>query len=97
MADPDKAQAVFEEGAEDIKKAIVELSSLGAGLDRRSAKMRDMKDKLRSLILGAGSISATGVSGKTAAKVTIKGTTSKVPEGGRKAPSRGGTPKKSGK
>jgi hypothetical protein len=53
MADPDKALAVFEAGSEAIKKAIKELSALDAKLDRRTAKMRDMRDKLRSLIVGA--------------------------------------------
>ena len=50
MADPDKAQAVFEKGTEAIKLAIGEMADQGAGLDRRTAKMRDMKDKLRALI-----------------------------------------------
>jgi hypothetical protein len=68
MADPDKAQAVFEEGAEAIKQAITELSELGAGLDRRSAKMRDMKEKLRSLILGARPVSAKVVAHPTRGK-----------------------------
>jgi hypothetical protein len=31
-------------------KAIAELTNQGAKLDRRTAKMRDMKDKLRALI-----------------------------------------------
>jgi hypothetical protein len=51
MADPDKAQAVFEKGANWITKAISELTDQGAKLDRRTAKMRDMKEKLRALIL----------------------------------------------
>jgi hypothetical protein len=50
MADPDKAQAVFEEGTKAITKAIAELTDQDAKLDRRTAKMRDLKDKLRSLI-----------------------------------------------
>jgi hypothetical protein len=53
MTDPDEALGVFEEGADAIKKAIIKLSALGAKLDRRTAKMRDMRDRLRSLILGA--------------------------------------------
>ncbi len=53
MADPDEALAVFEDGAEAIRKAIIDLSALDAKLDRRTAKMRDMRDRLRSLILGA--------------------------------------------
>jgi AIPR protein len=51
MSDPDKAQAVFEKGAKAITKAITELKEQDAKLDRRTAKMRDMKDKLRALIL----------------------------------------------
>lgn len=50
MADPDNAQAVFEKGTEAIKLAIGEMADQGADLDRRTAKMRDMKDKLRALI-----------------------------------------------
>jgi hypothetical protein len=50
MADPDKAQAVFEKGTKAITKAITELRDQDAKLDRRTAKMRDMKDKLRALI-----------------------------------------------
>ncbi len=50
MTDPDKAQAVFEEGTHLITKAISELTNQDAKLDRRTAKMRDMKDKLRALI-----------------------------------------------
>jgi hypothetical protein len=50
MADPDKAQVVFEEGTKAITKAIAELTDQDAKLDRRTAKMRDLKDKLRSLI-----------------------------------------------
>jgi len=51
MADPDQAQVVFEKGTKAITKAIAELTDQGAKLDRRTAKMRDMKDKLRALIL----------------------------------------------
>jgi hypothetical protein len=50
MADPDKAHAVFEKGTKAITKAIADLTDQGAKLDRRTAKMRDMKDKLRALI-----------------------------------------------
>jgi len=50
MSDPDEAQAVFEKGTKAITKAIAELTDQGAELDRRTAKMRDMKDKLRALI-----------------------------------------------
>lgn len=51
MADPDKAQAIFEEGLSAIDKAILDLKDQGAERDRRTAKMRDMKDKLRAVIL----------------------------------------------
>lgn len=52
MADPDGAQAVFEKGTKAIKKAIIGLKDEeGAKLDRRTAKMRDMKEALRKLIL----------------------------------------------
>ena len=52
MADPDKAQAVFENGTKAIRLAIDEMVDQGQGadLDRRTAKMRDMKDKLRAVI-----------------------------------------------
>ncbi|MFZ3178625.1 MAG: hypothetical protein WA156_00085 [Methylocystis silviterrae] len=52
MADPDKAQAIFEEGTTAITKAISELRTQGAERDRRTAKMRDMRDKLRDVIHG---------------------------------------------
>lgn len=51
MADPDKAQAIFEVGTTAITAAISELKAQGAELDRRTAKMRDMRDKLRDIIL----------------------------------------------
>ena len=50
ISDPDKAQIVFETAASNITKAIGDLTSQGAKLDRRTAKMRDMKDRLRALI-----------------------------------------------
>lgn len=50
MLDPDKAQVVFERATAAIGQAIAELKELGAELDRRTAKMRDMRDKLRALI-----------------------------------------------
>ena len=52
MADPDKAQGVFEKGGQAIRLAIKEMVENGqtADLDRRTAKMRDMKDKLRAVI-----------------------------------------------
>ena len=52
MADPDKAQAVFEEGIKLITAAVSELKPEGAELDRRTAKMRDMRDELREAISG---------------------------------------------
>jgi hypothetical protein len=53
MADPDKAQTAFEAGTKAITYSVAELKEQGAGLDRRTAKMRDMRDKLRSIIGGA--------------------------------------------
>jgi hypothetical protein len=53
MADPDKAQAVFEAGTKAINDAVSELKAQGAELDRRTAKMRDMRDKLRDVISGS--------------------------------------------
>ena len=52
MADPDKAQGIFEKGGQAIRLAIKEMVENGqtADLDRRTAKMRDMKDKLRAVI-----------------------------------------------
>jgi hypothetical protein len=50
MADPDKAQTVFEAGTKAIAVAVAELKEQGAELDRRTAKMRDMRDKLRAII-----------------------------------------------
>lgn len=50
MADPDKAQSVFEHGISAIREAIAELKDQGADRDRRTAKMRDMRDKLRAVI-----------------------------------------------
>ncbi len=52
MLDPDKAQIVFEQATKGIEQAIVELKEQGAELDRRTAKMRDMKDTLRAVIAG---------------------------------------------
>lgn len=53
MTDPDKAQAIFEKGTEAITFAISELKAQGAELDRRTAKMRDMRDTLRNIILNS--------------------------------------------
>jgi hypothetical protein len=41
---------VFEQATKKTTKAIAELVAQGAKVDRRTAKMRDMKDKLRALI-----------------------------------------------
>ncbi|WP_354133585.1 hypothetical protein [Bradyrhizobium sp. S3.9.1] len=46
MADPDSAQMVFDKGTRALTKAVAELREQGAELDRRTAKMRDMRDKL---------------------------------------------------
>jgi hypothetical protein len=54
MLDPEIAQAVFEEATGAIGQAIAEMKDQGADLDRRTAKMRDMKDKLRAVIGGPG-------------------------------------------
>lgn len=50
MADPDKAQLVFERGTKGITAAVGKLKELGAELDRRTAKMRDMRDQLRAIL-----------------------------------------------
>ncbi len=50
MADPDKAQGVFELGTAAILKAIATLKEQGVKRDRRTAKMKDMKDALRKII-----------------------------------------------
>ena len=50
MLDPDKAQLVFERATQAITHAIAELKDQDAKLDRRTAKMRDMRDKLRAVI-----------------------------------------------
>jgi hypothetical protein len=50
LLDPKIAQAVFEEASKAIGRAIAEMKDQGAGLDRRTAKMRDMRDKLRAVI-----------------------------------------------
>lgn len=54
MLDPDKAQTVFETATEKVAQAVSELKEQGAELDRRTAKMRDMRDKLQAVI-AAGS------------------------------------------
>lgn len=52
MADPDKAQVVFERGTKAITAAVAKLKEHGAELDRRTAKMRDMRDQLRAILHG---------------------------------------------
>ena len=52
MLDPDEAQAIFEKGTRAIEQAIAEMQDQGAERDRRTAKMRDMRDKLRAVIGG---------------------------------------------
>ena len=45
--DPDSAQVVFEIASAAIQKSIEKMSAQDAGIDRRTAKMRDMKDALK--------------------------------------------------
>lgn len=52
MLDPDKALAVFVEGTKAISRAVEQLKEQGVGIDRRTAKMRDMRDRLRMVISG---------------------------------------------
>jgi hypothetical protein len=42
MADPEKAQGVFEQATKKTTKAIAELVDQVAKVDRRTAKVRDM-------------------------------------------------------
>ena len=53
MLDADRAQDVFEQATEGIERAISELKEQGAERDQRTAKMRDMRDKLRAVIAGS--------------------------------------------
>lgn len=53
MADPELALSIFESSSKSILEAITALKQQGAQLDRRTAKMRDMKDALRLTILGS--------------------------------------------
>ena len=50
MADPDEAQKIFELGITAILKAIPTLKDQGGSHDRRTAKMKDMRDALRATI-----------------------------------------------
>lgn len=52
MTDPEAAQKIFERGTVAIDLAIKALEGHGASLDRRTAKMRDMKDALLTIISG---------------------------------------------
>jgi hypothetical protein len=81
MADPDEALAVFNEGSKAIKTAIIDLSALDAKLDRRTAKMRDMRDRLRSLILGAPPLSADVAADTSDGKAGSGGKPTRAPKG----------------
>ena len=73
MLDPETAQAVFEEATEAIGQAIAEMKDQGAELDRRTAKMRDMKDKLRAVIAGqAADLIAVAVSDVRGNPMSVK-------------------------
>jgi hypothetical protein len=50
MADIDAAQHVFDNATKSIHTAIASLAHQGAAMDRRTAKMKDMKDALRDAI-----------------------------------------------
>jgi hypothetical protein len=50
MADADAAQKVFASSCDFIKRAIGTLGAQGAAQDRRTAKMRDLRDALRTRI-----------------------------------------------
>jgi hypothetical protein len=52
MTDADEAQVLFDQGTKAIQRAVLELKDHGVGLNRRTAKMRDMRDQLRSVIAG---------------------------------------------
>lgn len=56
MLNPDASLSVFEHAVTSVDDAIKQLGPQ-VGLDRRTAKMRDMRDSLRS-VLGAQSIAA---------------------------------------
>jgi hypothetical protein len=52
MLDSDKALKLFERAASAIQSSIADLKDQGAELNRRTAKMRDLRDKLRTKIAG---------------------------------------------
>jgi hypothetical protein len=51
MYDAEGAQAIFERAASLIEKSVSSLKELGVNMDRRTAKMRDMRDRLRTIII----------------------------------------------
>ena len=61
MADSDKAQGVFERAAKAIKTSIADLQDQGAALDRRTAKMRDLRDRLRVAVTNEAATTTTQV------------------------------------
>lgn len=50
MSDPDEAQTVFDLGVVAIERAISMLGEQEGARDRRTAKMKDMRDNLREVI-----------------------------------------------
>lgn len=50
MVDPDAAQTLFERCIEKIHEAVGALKHVDAAMDRRTAKMRDLRDSLRKVI-----------------------------------------------
>lgn len=50
MSDPDAAQKVFDKGTVAMDKAIAALKAQEGARDRRTAKMRDMRDALRDVL-----------------------------------------------
>lgn len=51
MFDIEKSQAIFEKAISVIAVTIPELEDKSSGRDRRTAKMRDMRDRLRDAVL----------------------------------------------
>jgi hypothetical protein len=52
MTGADEAQKIFENANIAIQAAISTLGRHDAALDRRTAKMKDMRDALRGVIMG---------------------------------------------
>lgn len=50
MSDADRAQGVFEDASAAVQKAIGQLEVQGGARDRRTAKMKDMRDALRAIL-----------------------------------------------